>query len=205
MMENTDWATVKGNSQAPYINSLLPQYAHTENYVSPMHPSLPNYITLEAGANLGLTNGSWLPRGHSVSTKDHLTTYLNRAGFGWKYYAENLPGNGAICNLSDPGKPYSEDHNAFAYFQDVSGNPPSTSSQYCIRHERPYTEFASDLQNNNVPNYSFIVPNDYDQGEKLAPSSSCLLCQADAWLKNEIPNIQASAAYQSGVILNSLG
>jgi PKD repeat protein len=53
-----------------------------------------------------------------------------------------------------------------------------------------------------VPQYSFIVPNDWDQGEKLAPGSSCTQCQADTFLSTEIPKIQASSAYQNnGVIL----
>ncbi|PYJ80674.1 MAG: hypothetical protein DME22_23610, partial [Verrucomicrobia bacterium] len=92
MMENTDWSTFPDNSDAPYINSLLPRFAHAENYRSFNHPSLPNYITLEAGDDLGLNDGSWLPgSAHSQSTTDHLTTYLKNKGISWKAYSENLP------------------------------------------------------------------------------------------------------------------
>ncbi|HEV7622995.1 MAG TPA: alkaline phosphatase family protein [Amnibacterium sp.] len=198
MMENTDWSAVKGNPDFPYVNgTLLPNYASADNYHTGLHPSLPNYVELEAGATLGLTSGSYLPTDHSVSTTAHLTTQLSGAGFDWKYYAENLPGGGATCNVSDPGTPYSEDHNPFAYFTDVQSD-----SAYCIRHERPYSELSGDLSNGTVPDYSFIVPNDWNQGEKLAPGSSCMSCQADGFLKSEIPKIQASAAYRSnGIIL----
>src|SRR5206468_1178919 len=85
MMENTDWSTFPNNSDAPYINSLLPRFAHAKNYRSFNHPSLPNYITLEAGDDLGLNDGSCLPgSAHSQSTTDHLTTYLKNKGISWK-------------------------------------------------------------------------------------------------------------------------
>src|SRR5436305_1614764 len=199
MMENTDWSAIKGNtSQAPYINrTLLKSYASADNYVSGYHPSLPNYITLEAGDPMGMTDGAYLPTDHSVDTPDHLTTYLATAGISWKYYAENLPGNGTTCNLSDPGAPYSEDHNPFVYFKDVQQDP-----QYCMAHERPYAELANDLAAGTQPRYAMIVPNDYDQGEKYAAGSQCKLCQADKWLSREIPKIQASSAYKNnGAIL----
>lgn len=199
MMENTDWSAVKGNPDMPYVNrALLPAFAHAENYRVADHPSLPNYITLEAGANLGLTNGDDLPEKHHLATTAHLTTELDRAGISWAYYAENLPGDGKTCNLTDPGTPYSEDHNPFVYFTDVSGDPPSATNAYCTRHERPYTDFAPALAGGTVAQYSFVVPNDYHQGEKQAPGSSCALCQADTWLSQQIPLIQASAAFQDG-------
>ena len=197
MMENTDWAAVKGSPSFPYVNgTLLPRFASADAYSSGLHPSLPNYVELEAGSTLGLTDGSYLPTDHSVSTTAHLTTQLRDAGLGWKYYAENLPGGGTTCNLTDPGTPYSEDHNPFAYFTDVQSDPA-----YCIQHERPFSELATDLGAGTVPDYSFIVPNDWDQGEKLAPGSSCAACQADAFLRSEIPAIQASSAYRSGGVI----
>jgi len=199
MMENLDWSTFKGNASAPFINSLLPQFAHAENYRSYNHPSLPNYITLEAGDNLGLTNGAWLPgSAHSQATTDHLTTYLKNKGISWKAYSENLPGGGTILPLFD-GPGYSLDHNPFVYFYDVTGNPPSTNSTYGIAHLRPYeTEFTRDLTNNHVASYNFVVPNDYDQGEKLAPPLNNLVRQADTWLAREIPKMMASSAYTNG-------
>ena len=202
MMENIDWSTFKGNPNAPFINSLLPRFAHAENYRSYNHPSLPNYVTLEAGDNLGLTNGAWLPgSAHSQSTTDHLTTYLKNKGITWKAYSENLPGNGSILPLFD-GPGYSLDHNPFVYFYDVTGNPPSTNSAYGIAHVRPYeTEFARDLASNNVASYNFIVPNDYNQGEKLAPPLNNLVQQADTWLSHEIPKIMAAPAYTNGGVI----
>ncbi|MET3140505.1 UNVERIFIED_ORG: phospholipase C [Arthrobacter sp. UYEF2] len=198
MMENTDWSQVKGSPNYPYLNNtLLPNSAYANNYIGGIgHPSLPNYVTLEAGDPMGLTDGSYLPPAQSTNTTDHLTTQLRAAGISWKYYAENLPGNGTTCNVTDPGTPYSLDHDPFVYFDDVRNDVA-----YCQSHERPYSEFATDLTNNTAPNYNFIVPNDWDQGEKLAPGSNCMACQADNFLKLEIPKIQASAAYNNGGLI----
>jgi phosphatidylinositol-3-phosphatase len=197
MMENTDWAQIKGSSSAPYINdTLVARYAHAENYRAHAHNSLPNYLLLEAGDPMGQLGRSPTPNELRLRTTDHLATYLTRAGVSWKSYRENLPGNGRTCALTDPGAPYSADHNAPVYFDDFSG--PT-----CIAHERPLTELAADLGHHRVPRYSFVVPNDYHQGEKPIPGGgSDLIHNADGFLRVLVPKIQASAAYRrDGAIL----
>jgi hypothetical protein len=193
MMENTDWSSVKGSARWPYFNSLLPTGASAESYLSGNHPSLPNYVTLEAGQNFGETNGSYLPHDHPISSGAHLVTQLRAANVDWKYWAEDLPGNGQTCNTTDPGTPYSLDHNAQVYFDDVRNDPA-----YCIAHERPYEELAPALAANTVSGYNLIVPNDYHQGEKIARGSTNKYRQADDWLSHEIPILQTSAAYGAG-------
>src|SRR6266699_5320531 len=58
LMENHNWSQILGNKRAPYINSLLPIASHAEQYFNPPgnHPSLPNYLWLEAGTNFGILN-----------------------------------------------------------------------------------------------------------------------------------------------------
>jgi hypothetical protein len=197
MMENTDWSAIKGSSDAPYINdTLVATYAHAENYRAHAHNSLPNYLLLEAGDPMGQLGKSPTPTELRLGTTDHLATYLTRAKVSWKSYREDLPGNGTICPLTDPGAPYSADHNAPVYFDDFTG--PT-----CIAHERPLTELGTDVGGNRVPQYSFIVPNDYHQGEKPIPGGgSGLVGNADRFLQSVIPGIQASAAYRrDGAIL----
>jgi hypothetical protein len=197
MMENTDWAAIHGSPDAPYINNvLLPRYAHAENYRSGNHPSLPNYMSLEAADNLGMSNGLAQPSTVALETTDHLSSYLHRAGVTWRNYHENLPGDGNACDLSDPGPPYSADHNANLYFRDVVQDPA-----YCMAHIRPYREFEGDLASNRAAQYNFVVPNDYDQGEKLAPPLNNGIRQADTWLAREIPKIMASQAYRDGGVI----
>src|SRR5437899_2751420 len=57
MMENTDWPTLKRCTNAPFItNVLLPMGSHCESYnnLPDLHPSLPNYIWIEAGTNFDI-------------------------------------------------------------------------------------------------------------------------------------------------------
>ena len=202
MMENHDWSSFKNSPDAPYINqTLLPAFAHAENYrTGGIYPSLPNYIALEAGNNFGLLNQSPLPTQFRIATTDHLTTYLANSGIAWKSYSERLPGGGTVCPLTEVTF-YSLDHNAWVYFDDVTGNPPRADSAYCIQHIRPYSEFASDLQNDTVGRYNFIIPDDLDQGEKHVTSGSSLVAQTDTWLAAEVPRILASQAYLNGGVL----
>src|SRR5207244_3015608 len=57
MMENHNWSDITSSSSAPYINNtLLAIGAHATQYFNPpgIHPSLPNYLWLEAGTNFGV-------------------------------------------------------------------------------------------------------------------------------------------------------
>ena len=94
VMENHSWATIKGaGASATYINgTLVPMGAHAEAYAAPVgnHPSEPNYIWLEAGDNLGITNDN-PPSANHQATKDHLTAQLESKKITWKAYAEDAP------------------------------------------------------------------------------------------------------------------
>jgi phospholipase C len=196
-MENHNWSDIKGSSSAPFINgTLVAQGAHAENYVNipGLHPSEPNYIWLEAGNNLGVTNDN-NPSSNHQSTTSHLTTLLDQAGIGWKEYAEGISGNS--CPLSSSGK-YAPKHVPFVFFDDVT-NTNSTTSQKCIQHIRPYTELADDLASGNVARYNFITPDLCDDmHDTFGCPSLDSTANGDAWLAKELPKIMASSAYKSG-------
>src|SRR6266516_974961 len=74
LMENSDWSSIKNSSSAPYINhTLLPIASHAEQYYNPpgLHPSLPNYLWLEAGTNFGILDDDYPAHNHQ-STTSHL-------------------------------------------------------------------------------------------------------------------------------------
>src|SRR5215472_19223203 len=80
LMENESLSSIKGNSSAPYINNvLLPQASHCEQYYAIGHPSLPNYLWLEAGTNFGIADDN-PPSSDHQSTTNHLVTLMNKAG-----------------------------------------------------------------------------------------------------------------------------
>ena len=59
----------------------------------------------------------------------------------------------------------------------------------------PFTQFAIDLANNALPQYSFIVPNIMDDAHTGS------LAQADSWLQSNIAPLLASPAFQSSGLL----
>ena len=56
VMENAGYSNVIGNSAAPYQNLLASKYALSTQYYAATHPSLPNYVSLVAGSNLGISS-----------------------------------------------------------------------------------------------------------------------------------------------------
>src|SRR3989441_2041757 len=154
VMENHDWSSIKNSASAPYINrTLLPIASHAEQYYNPpsVHPSLPNYLWLEAGTNFGIFDDN-LPSQNHQSTSNHLVNLLEAAGISWMTYQED-EGSGAYdgtdCPITNEGNFYDVNHNPFVYFDDVTGNL-NPSAPRCLQHVRPYSEFLTDLVNNTV-------------------------------------------------------
>jgi phosphatidylinositol-3-phosphatase len=196
VMENHNWSQFKGASNSPYLNNtLLPQASHAEQYYNPpsLHPSLPNYLWMEAGTNFGIFNDSDPGINHQ-STTAHLVTQLKNAGISWKTYQEDI--SGTNCPLTSVNK-YAPKHNPFIYFDDVT-NTNNPNSAYCIAHVRPFTELATDLQNNTVAQYVFITPNLCDDGHDSCAPVSDPIRQTDNWLAANMPMILNSTAYQNG-------
>jgi hypothetical protein len=142
---------------------------------------------------------------------------LVEAGKSWKSYQENLPAFGAdTVNWSDglltnatpapvSGVPhlYAVKHNPFAYFANIQeGTNPKNSLNNIVGFERLY----ADLKSGNVPNFSFIAPNQcHDQhgrgtGE-VGPGCSAdagTIAQGDATVKQLVTDIKASSAWKKG-------
>jgi phospholipase C len=192
LLENHDWSEIHGNPSALYINTvLLPRAAHAEQYFNPtgIHPSLPNYLWLEAGQNFGILDDN-NPSSDHQSTTQHFARQLENAGLSWKAYEEDI--SGSDCPLTDIGA-YAVRHNPFVYFDDMT-NAESTTSAYCIAHVRPYAELKGDLQQNQVARYNFITPN------VCHDMHDCSVGAGDSWLATEVPKIIASPAYQHAVL-----
>src|SRR5229473_2250552 len=146
MMENHDWSTILDVNYCPYIvNSLVPRSSFCTQYFNPpaLHPSLPNYLWLEAGTNFGITSDLTPSTAHQ-NTTNHLVTLLKNAGISWRAYQEDICG--CYCPLVDTNL-YAVRHEPMAYFDDVS-NTNNFGSAYCVANIRPYTQLAGDLQSN---------------------------------------------------------
>lgn len=196
MMENTPWSVIKNSTNAPFINgTLLPMASRCEFYnnLPDVHPSLPNYLWIEAGTNFGIADDGEPVQNHQ-NTTNHLVTLLNQAGISWKAYQENIsPTNLPLATCCG----FSARHNPFVYFDDVTGtNTPA--DPYGLAHIRPFSEFADDLTNNRVARYNFIIPSDCDDMHTPCDPLYNRILQGDTWLANHVPAILDSAAFSNG-------
>jgi hypothetical protein len=215
LMENHNWTgdnsaassgnpDIKGSSLAPYINSLIPLRAHAEQYFNPPgnHPSLPNYLWLEAGTNFGVTADD-LPSTAGQTTTQHLVTQLvnHRPAVTWKAYAEPDFPNPDFTDCPQDFNELDVNHVPFAYFSDTT-NGFSTSSPNCIAHVVPYSHLATDLAAGTVAQYNFITPSlCHDGHEGISPCASSENSdntrRGDDWLSVEVPKILNSTVYQT--------
>ena len=206
VMENHNWTgdgslNIKGNPEAPYINyTLLPMASYAQNYNNPpgIHPSLPNYLWLEAGTGFGIRDDG-PPSQHSQTTQTHLVKLLENARISWRSYDENV--SGTNCPFGNQGSTdpngnqlYQVHHNPFVYFDDQTNNRSSTSST-CISHVRPLSQLAHDLNADSVAQYNFITPNVCDDMHDNCGGNA--IAHGDEWLKRNVPAILNSRAYRS--------
>ncbi|MDP9036442.1 MAG: alkaline phosphatase family protein [Myxococcota bacterium] len=190
LMENKSIAQLATNTAAPYISQrLFSISASASQYYNPPrnHPSEPNYIWLEAGDSLGIGDDND-PSFHTLTTPDHLTAYLDKAGIAWKSYQEDI--DGSVCPLTQIAQ-YGPKHDPFVFFSDVTGHN-NPADPYCIAHIRPFTEFEPDLARGTVARYNFITPN------LCNDMHDCAVQVGDAWLETTLSSITASPVYQDG-------
>src|SRR5213082_1098510 len=164
--ENTDYVDVIGNSSMPYLNSLATQYGLATQYYANTHPSIGNYFELATGQILTNDDGS-----STIENVDNIVRELVAAGKTWKSYAEDLPSVGYTGG--DVGN-YARKHNVFALLSDVVNDPAQRSRLV------PFTQFATDLANGTLPDFSNVAPN------LCNDAHDCSLATADAWLKANI-------------------
>ena len=176
--ENHSYSSVIGNSSMPYLNSLANKYTLATNYYANTHPSIGNYFMLTTGQII-TNNDSYT----GTVTADNIVRRIMTAGKTWKSYAENLPSTGYVGG--DSGL-YSKHHNPFAYFSDVRNS--SNQRQNLVS----FNQFKTDRANNQLPDFSFVVPNMCNDGH------SCSLSTADNWLKTNIAPLLATAPFQPG-------
>ena len=199
LMENHNWSDIKNSPSAPYINkTLLPMASYAQQYFNPpgIHPSEPNYLWLEAGTNFGIYNDAD-PGANHQSTTQHLVTLLNKAHISWKSYQEGI--SSTVCPLTGIGV-YAPKHNPMVFFDDVT-NINNPNSSYCIAHVRPYTELATNLQQNAQARYNFITPNLCDDMHDTCAPLNDSVKQGDSWLAQNLPAILNSQAYKNGGIV----
>jgi hypothetical protein len=188
------------NPQAPQITALAHKYNVAPNYHGVWHPSLPNYLAMITGDWIGtdvLAKGHMYPQGSTVGVSDDdsasvstdygppaspsvhrwrvqlpsLAGQLVKAGKDWRAYLQNFPESGThLANWpgdNNTAKLYAVKHNPFPYVAEIQDDPKQFSKQV------PIDQLFSDLGSEQVPAFSYIVPDQcrdmHGLGNPLAP------------------------------------
>jgi phosphatidylinositol-3-phosphatase len=147
MMENTGFDSLIGNPNAPFINYLAAAQGLATNYFGVTHPSQPNYIAATSGS----TNG--VPNDNDITIDvPNIVDQLEAHGKTWKGYMQSFSLCVTPLDHACGNQLYERKHNPFVSYQDVQ------SSASRLVNIVDFSQFATDLANNTVPDYSWISP-----------------------------------------------
>ena len=171
VMENHSYAQALAGR---YTAQLAHEYAFADNYHGVGHPSLPNYLAMTSGSTWGIADDGFhpLPAGG-------IGAELTAAGVSWRAYMEGMS-NGCFHS----GYPYALKHNPFAYYGSA-----------CPANVVPFTGFAHDMSQPDVPRFVWITPGLCNDGH------DCSTGIADAYLARTVPQILATQAWRQGGVL----
>jgi len=230
VLENKSYDETFGpNSPAPYLSKqLTAQGELLTNYYAVGHNSLDNYIALVSGQAPNVITQSdcqiyqdFVPSsiiqmelngqiaGQGCVFPAEVSTIANQLAahqLSWRGYMEDMaePCLHPALNTQDqtqmakPGNQYAVRHNPFVYFHSIIDKPS------CAVNDVPLTQLPADLKHYaTTPNYVFITPNLCHDGH----DSPCVngepggLNSADAFLRQWVPQILSSPAYQRDGLL----
>jgi acid phosphatase len=180
MEENQSYSTVVRNTSSwPNLNRLIGNGALATHYYANSHPSIGNYFMLTTGQLLTTNDSST-----KVWNVPNIARRMLASGVSFRIYAEGIPRGYLGGNTG----PYLIRHNPFAMLSDIAGN-----KQVAYQHIWPFTQFAIDLANGTLPEFSYIVPDIYDDAHNGTPH------QADAWLQaNVVDRLSNHPAFEPG-------
>jgi phosphatidylinositol-3-phosphatase len=193
MMENTAYKGLIGNPNAPFINQAANTYGLATNYFGVSHPSQPNYIAATSGA----LNGVFDDNNITINVPN-IVDQLEARDRTWKAYMQSL----SLCTSKlahDCGNQlYERKHNPFVSYADVQNNPARMANVVDL------SQLGADLASGNVPNYSWISPDQCNDmhGRGGPPSDTCsfshvqdLIATGDAFLKSTVSMIMSSDSW----------
>src|SRR5205823_7009193 len=160
VLENHAFNQVIGSPFMPYLNSLASSHSLATNYFANTHPSIGNYFMLTTG-NIETNNDAFT----GTVSSDNIPRAFAAAGKTWKAYMESLP---SVGYTGGDVYPYFKHHNPFSYFSDVVNSSAQALNLV------PFSQFSADLNNNQLPNFSFVAPNKQNDAHDCpAGLSSC--------------------------------
>lgn len=182
--ENHGFSEVYPNGTPWLVSQATSSGAIAANFTSPINNtgSLGAYLWLSSGS----TESQFGCNGNGCATPitdDNIFRELDMRGMTWKVYAQSLP---SVGYTGDGPSPYLNRHNPAVWYSSVLDKP--TDLQRVV----PFTQFSQDLNSNNLPEYSVIIP------DAMNDAHDGTLAQADAFLKNNMASLLQSAYFKAG-------
>jgi len=209
MEENHGLTDVIGNPAAPNINYLASTFGLETNYfgVSPCC-SESNYVGLLGGNtfNAQSDDAYW----KNSADEPSLISQMDQAGVSWKAYLQGLPHPNyegicypELCNGAPDNDPlYVSKHDGIQNFT-TSWNSQDWSRQV------PVGQLSTDLSSGNVPQFSYIIPDEchdmhgdppycLDGGNPGDPQDQHLVSVGDAYLGQLVSQITNAPSWAAG-------
>jgi acid phosphatase len=192
VLENQDYSSVIGNSQMPFFNSMAMQHALATQFYANTHPSIGNYFMMTTGQIV--TNDDAFG---GTFSGDSIARQLTAVGKTWKIYAESLP---SVGYTGGDVYPYIRHHNPFSYMDDVLNSASQKANIV------PFSQFTSDVNNNTLPNFSLVVPNNLHNGHDCPDGTQlCLpsakLATIDSWLSTNVGGLLQNTTFMNSSVL----
>lgn len=195
MMENTGYSSLIGNPNAPWINKAAATYGLATNYDGVTHPSQPNYIAATSGSTQGVTADTDV-----TLNVTNIVDQLEAHGKTWSAYMQSLWLGGNTNKLIDSNgnQLYERKHDPFVSYLDVQNSPQR------LKNIVGLARFQEDLENNTVPDFSWISPDQcHDMHGRSGPSTDAcnynnvqgLITAGDNFLRTTVYQITHSKAW----------
>src|ERR1700676_2949862 len=183
MMENTGFDTLIGNPNAPFLNAAAASNGLARNYFGVTHPSQPNYIAATSGSTNGVANDN-----DTTIDVPNIVDQLEANRKNWKAYMQAYSLCVTPLDHSCGNQLYERKHNPFISYKDVQSNPARVANIV------DFSQLATDLANNTVPNYVWISPDQcHDMHGRGLPGDACdysqiepLISVGDTFLLNTV-------------------
>jgi phospholipase C len=199
MMENTGIEALLNNPNAPWINQAVQTYGVAGNYYGVTHPSQPNYVAATAGTTAGV------PDDNDVTVNEqNIVDQLEAHGKTWKGYMQSYSLCATKLDHACGNQLYERKHNPFVSFADVQSSPARMANL------EDFSQFATDLANNTVPDYSWISPDQCNDmhGRGATPADPCdfsqvqkLIATGDQFLSSTVGAIMSSKAWTGNSVI----
>ena len=214
MLENEGISDICGGNpppcngaNTPYLSSLANSNGISQQYLSLIGTSQPNYVGILGGSIFTCTRTFGTCPAPGTIQSPNLVDRIEAAGLTWKGYMESQ-NVAAGCDTANQS-PYEYTHNGFVEFQDIT-NTTARCNKIVLANPAPTSTctvsdctLIKDLNSTSAPNFMWLTPNDCDNlhGASVctngcASAGSTCMAAGDKYLKTLVTNILDSYTFQ---------